>query len=217
MPGELFLAFLNLCGFFVLLFIAEILHDKFHVHVEHSRKFLHVAGGLYALLTPLWIHSLWILITLTLIALFTLWYTKRKGLLKSLHGVSRQSFGSVLFLIPISFCYLYSLYTGKPIYFYLPILLMIISDTLAFYAGRKFNWLRYKTGRMHKTVGGSIAFFGSAFLISWFMLGANRQILLLSVGIAMVTTLIEARSQGGWDNLFVPLSAVLCIWLWGIL
>src|SRR6185503_17602336 len=88
----------------LLIITAELLHKKFHWASEHSRKFLHVSGGILSLMLPLFFHSHWWVLGLTAIAFIILLITYLKKMLPSVHQVKRYSVGSLLFPLPVYAC-----------------------------------------------------------------------------------------------------------------
>jgi dolichol kinase len=106
---------------------------------------------------------------------------------------------------------------GGTIYYFLPILILSVCDPIAALCGKKWSLGRYSVWGNRKTIVGSTAFFVSAFLLSAFFvipntINVNCGLMVCAV-VAAVSTLLEAISDKGYDNLFIPLSvaAVLVI------
>ncbi len=100
----------------------------------------------------------------------------------------------------------------------MPILILAICDPLAALFGKKWPVMPYKTFGYSKTGVGSLAFFSSAFCLSFLLLLFFKPslpfgVLLVSLQVATVTTLAEAITHKGFDNLTIPLSALLVLTL----
>jgi dolichol kinase len=211
---------------FLLLFLAIIVAAQFmykaSVDTEKSRKFVHVSGGILSLFLPYFIDSHWYVLGLCSIAFLTLLITWIRKDLPGIHKTKRKSVGSVIFPIPVYICFAVDLEPRDThIGFYLPVLLLTFSDTIAEWSGKK--WGKYGPAFFggKKTLIGSLFFFVSAVLLilgvmiytdNWtitFTLNDLYPVLI----IASVATVAELVSMNGWDNLTVPLSVLAVIWI----
>ena len=135
----------------------------------------------------------------------------------SVHETKRVSFGSILFPIPIYICFFASKYLNNDTVFYLPVALMTISDTVAEWGGKK--WGRYARSffRGQKTLAGSLCFALSSFVICFFLLllfnsFSYIQLVGYALLLTLVTTLAELFTLKGFDNLAVPLAALIILY-----
>src|SRR3546814_5691864 len=103
--------------------------------------------------------------------------------------------------------------------YYLPIMVLAISDPLAALSGKKWPWRPYRIAGATKTILGSLVFFMSAFLIVLF---SWRYVNLSSLAIAhvwasaftaLLATLAEAVSSDGYDNVSIPLTVIVSLFL----
>ena len=152
---------------FLLMFaLVEWLHRRRGLSVEHSRKIAHVLGGGIALVFPFFLEKWWQIVLLGLLFTALLAVSKQLGLLGSIHKVQRKTVGSIIFPLPIVICFVAFLEKGQPIFYLLPIAVLTFSDTLAFIFGRRFRWRPFQIWGCDKSLGGSLAFLISAFILS---------------------------------------------------
>ena len=139
-------------------------------------------------------------------------------LLPSINAVSRKTAGSLLYPIIVYGCYLMYGNYGEYVFYYIPILILAICDPIAALTGKTWVIGEYTVFGKTKTFLGSGAFLTSAFITSFVLLLAISkapifEALILSVLISAITTVAEAFSHGGYDNLTIPGSATLLLLL----
>ncbi len=207
---------LILAGCYLVLFmVAELLYHVFKVKAEITRKFVHAGTGLLALLFPVLLDNHWWVLLLCASFAVILVCSLRFNLLKSINAIDRKSVGSLAYPVAVYGCYLSYSYQGHQyIYYYLPIMVLAISDPLAALCGKKWPWGPYRIGGATKTAMGSLAFFVSAFLIvllSWryvYLSSAGTSNVLAFALIALLATAAEALSRDGYDNVSIPLTVI---------
>ncbi len=209
-----------LSGAFLSLFVvAEVLYHSFKVKAELTRKLVHFGTGILSLSFPLLLSKHWFVLALCASFALILISSLRFNLLKSINAIDRKSYGSLCYPIAVYSCFLIQSWYGKQsnfyggyLIYYLPLLILAISDPLAALVGKRWSWLPYKVGIGTKTMSGSLAFFGSALFISIgaffaFQISLSFELLVGScVLIAAITAVSESVSRNGFDNLFIPLS-----------
>ncbi|MBU6340933.1 MAG: phosphatidate cytidylyltransferase [Bacteroidetes bacterium] len=209
--------FLLLSGGFLLLFgICEYLYHVRKWQVENTRKVAHAGSGLLALSFPFILEDYRLVFLICGAFLLILVVTKYTKLLRSIHAVARVTYGSSMFPIVVSICFWFYSRDHDLIKFYLPILVMALADPAACLFGRRFPMMKlYKK----KTLGGSLVFFATAFCLgvfcfNAFQTGAGVELWIFKCALlALCTTLAEALSQKGSDNLTIPLSALgVLVW-----
>lgn len=213
---------LILAGCYLVLFtLGELFYHVFRVKVELTRKFVHVGTGLLALLFPILLDSHWWVLLLCTSFGILLICSLRFDLLKSINAIDRKSVGSLAYPIAVYGCYLaYTHQQGQVVYYYLPILILAISDPLAALSGKKWPLGSYNIMGAHKTATGSVTFFVSAFLITFavwpygysYSLHSDR--VLASIVIALSATVAEALSRDGYDNITIPIAVALALALY---
>jgi dolichol kinase len=209
-------ALIFLLIFCLLLIITHSLYKSFKVSSNCSRKFLHVCGGTLSLFFPLFLRShCWVLVLCTVSFVFLL-ITYREGWLPAVHQTSRLSFGSVIFPVPIYICFFTALKFENDVFFYLPVSLLVISDTAAEWGGKKWGRLSRSFFNGQKTAMGSLCFAGSSLIISVVWLGyvfdlSVAKSLMISLFISIIVTITELVSLRGLDNITVPISALVLL------
>src|SRR5690606_13845847 len=149
---------LILAGCYLALFaLGELLYHAFKVNAEITRKIVHAGTGLLALLFPLLLDShWWVLLLCASFAAILLW-SLRSNMLKSINAIDRKSVGSLAYPVAVYGCYLAYNYQGQQyIHYYLPIMVLAISDPLAALCGKKWPWGPYRIGGATKTAMGSL-------------------------------------------------------------
>ena len=197
--------------------ISELLHRKLKVKPEHSRKFLHVSGGLMCLLFPSIFNSHWWLLVLAAVAFSILLITYKKKLLPSVHQTKRYSLGSVLFPIPVYLCFLFAELQQNFLFFYIPVSLLAISDTAAEIGGNTWGHKTKQFFGGQKTLAGSASFFITAFLVCFIWLNLvtlfpAAEATKISLIISFSTAITETVTLHGWDNLSVPAVATVVLY-----
>jgi phytol kinase len=203
-------------GIFLLLVgTAHFLYRVLKISSEHSRKFLHVSGGVLALCAPLFFTSHWLVLALCSLAFLLLLFTYLKHWLPAIHQINRKSIGSVIFPIPIYVCFLVAINQNDDLLFYLPISFLTISDTIAEWAGKKWGTHSMKFMNDQKTLAGATGFMLSSLFIAigWGIILKTGfgQMVWLSIVASLIATATELISTKGLDNLTVPLITLACL------
>jgi phytol kinase len=202
-----------LSGAFLILFgTAEVLYHYFKVKVELTRKIVHLGTGLLTMLFPIMLNSHWWVLMLCSSFAVILIISLKYNLLKSVNAIERESVGSIAFPVSVYGCYLaFTYFDHQYVYFYLPILILAICDPIAALTGKRWPRGRYKFNGSNKTLMGSAMFFLSAFiLIITLSLMGHTMTRVVSRGfaIALVSTISEAVSGKGYDNITIPVSVL---------
>jgi uncharacterized protein (TIGR00297 family) len=209
-----------LFSFFLILLIgvAEGLRKKYPAYQEATRKLVHMVTGLLIALTPFAIQCKWPLVGLALFFVLFNWLAIRHGWLNGLHNTARPTLGTVFY--PLSFLilllWLWDDYRSALV---IAMLIMAISDATAALVGRSVARPRiYYLGPEGKSLQGSLAMFGSSFVIVVICLFLNPSphpatlsILWIAAMTAIMATACEAISFTGSDNLTVPLGAAFVL------
>jgi len=212
-------------SFLGLFSLAEILYHYFKVKVELTRKLVHFGTGILSLLFPILLSNHWFVLALCLSFAVILITSLKFDLLKSINAIDRKSYGSLCYPLAVYSCFLIQSWYGEQsnfyggyLIYYLPLLILAISDPMAALVGKRWSWKPFKVGNGTKTVAGTLAFFGTAFVISIcafyaFQISLSLDLLLLSCFlISIVTGLSEAVSRNGFDNLFIPLTGAISVY-----
>lgn len=191
-------------------------------HAEVSRKAVHVAIGLYALVLPLLFDARWPVVCLILMSLALMAWLRRptsraSGLGATIHAVERRSFGDVWLALAIGFVFLQS--EGRYIVYALPIAIIAISDAAAALTGTSYGRMRFAIQGGVKSWEGVVAFFAVTLIIAMVMLllltdVPRINVVVLSLTVATFAATVEAVSWRGLDNLFVPIATHLFLSGW---
>ncbi len=205
-------------GIFIVLGMAELIRNKQGWPPESTRQFVHIFIGLIVCICPfLFKHNIQ-LITLSSLFIVINWIFLKSDKFASMHATMRKSYGTVYF--PFSVMILSYFWWDKPISFILAILVLAIADPIAATIGAKGR-TSYYPWRDKKSRRGSLAMFGSAFLI--IMLGTDLLsriygasffipfpvLIGLSLFTAFSAAMAESISFRGSDNLSIPLATFL--------
>ena len=157
-----------------------------------SRKTIHLLGSIIVCVGALFIdYKLYILIAVAFIPIMLMFRSRK---LKSLSDRQAKSYGEMLFPAGIG---LGALLAPSQDIFIAAILVLGISDTLAFFTGK---YIKSPKIIFDKTMLGSFTFFLSTFII----LALFAPSIWLAIVIALLATIVELFSSRGLDNLTIP-------------
>lgn len=176
---------------------------------EWTRKLVHFGGGIVSAALPWVIGSHWTVLALGAVFAGIIGGTKRLGLLRSVHGVSRASQGGIYF--PLAVYLLFLLSANRPVFYLISILVLVVSDTMAALVGSRYGRAVYPVEKDSRSLEGSAVFFLTTFLIVHLPLLLLTEMdraatVVIGIQLALVVTFFEAISVGGNDNLIVPLA-----------
>ncbi|HSE61897.1 MAG TPA: hypothetical protein VLA88_06435 [Candidatus Saccharimonadales bacterium] len=190
--------------------VLELVAANLRPPAEVARKIGHMLAGIAAALLPFVLDYKEIALLGALFVPAVL-VSMKLQMFKSVHSVSRKTYGEVYF--PLAICLSALLFPDQLLYSY-AVLTLGVSDALASLVGVRFGRKKYKVRDGHKSYEGSIAFFVSTLLIGiglvlWLVEdAADLAVVAIWSGIlASALTVVEARGHKGVDNLYVPLAA----------
>lgn len=205
---------------FLLIFIAnEFIYKRFNIESEYTRKSVHVLSGLLTLFLPLAFQNHFPVLILSIEFLLLLIISIKFNFFKCINNVSRKTFGSFLFPVSIYITFFFSIKYSDKALFYIPILILSLSDPLAAIAGKLSKKNKNKKEDKisdNKTFTGSFSFFISSFFISFFIIYIFykinlTEIIILSLIISLSSTFIEKISKKGLDNISVPVIVLIIL------
>lgn len=201
-------------AFLSMLVLAELWRRLGTPKPEHTRKLVHLGGGIACLFFPFLIDSPWVVLVmaLPLTALFVA--GSKLGFLKSLHGVGRKSRGAEYY--PLAVFLVFVLTRGRPWLYLAAVLVLAMADAFAALIGSRYGVVRYEVEDETKSLEGSLVFLVIAFLAIHLpvllMTDLPRPVCVLAaLLVAALVTGFEAISLEGADNLFVPLAVVVIL------
>jgi len=205
---------LIICGIYTVIFtIAELWRHFGKPAPELTRKFVHLTGGLTALSFAYVFKSHWSVLFLISLFFFIILISKKLNLLKSVHGVDRETSGGIYFPLAVYITFVASRLIGNSDYYFLSILILAVSDSLAALIGTSYGVKKYQVNEERKSIEGSVIFFLSTYIIisAGLLLLTDfgrPESILAGVYIATLVTAFEAISWKGTDNLYIPLGTI---------
>lgn len=186
---------------------------------EVSRKSVHVLMGAICLSFP-WVFDrplpVWILAALATVplAVVRLVPKLRAGMGSALHGISRPSYGEVLFAPSVAAVFHYS--GGDPFLHGIPIGILTLADAASALGGTRWGKRRYGCGGGFKSVEGSLIFLATAFLCVFLplWLGGRTEMvhaLWIALTLSTLAMMAEGISDQGFDNLVIPVFSVFVL------
>ncbi|NLE35669.1 MAG: phosphatidate cytidylyltransferase [Bacteroidales bacterium] len=222
MGNIIVLSFIYLTGISLLLVANELFYRRLNPPGEITRKLAHFSSLLATMPFPYIFPSHWYVLVLAVLFAAVLFTTRRGKLLKSIHDIDRRSMGSYLLPISVYITFLGADLLDNKILYILPILILAVCDPLAAILGINIKTFNHKISifglKLNKTWLGTSAFLSSSFIISLIALFYFRGVFdlktfWLALLVAVVTMLAELVSWRGSDNLSIPLSALLVLYL----
>ncbi len=194
----------------LLVAIADILSSLLPNDPELTRKVVHIGSGNVILLAWWFNISQEVIVSAAIIAGAIAIISYMIPILPSIESVGRKSFGTLFYAISIGVltaCF----WQNSPQYTVIGILIMAWGDGMAAIIGQRFGQHTYQIGQITKSWEGSLAMAVASFMVTelvlLFLEGITWQVLFVSLIIALISTILEAFSKFGIDNLTVPLSS----------
>ena len=187
-----------------LFFMMDYVKKWFSLESEDSRKIVHVSSLLTVCTWPFFLDKYGIYIICILFILINI-YTKKAGMFKAVHTVRRATIGAEILPVGIMISTFFFLPENRTSFIY-GILIVCFSDLMAELVGKKLKFYEYKIFGQKKSLGGSIAFFISTFLItSGMLIYLGTDIIISHVMIiSVLLCLVEAVHTFGLDNFTLP-------------
>lgn len=202
--------FLSLVG------LGEILRGLNLCSQEATRKFVHLTGGVVSLSFAYLFKSHWTILGLCIAFVSLMVFTKKFGLLPSVHGVKRKSSGDLLHPIAIYLTFSVTSHMERPDFYLISIMVLSVSDALAAIIGVSYGFKVFRVEEEKKSIEGSFIFLLSTFLIvhlGLLLLTHTGRIesVLIALLIAVLVTCFEAISLGGADNIIIPFGTLFIL------
>jgi dolichol kinase len=198
---------------FLLILVTEYLWRNKKIHVETSRKLIHMGTGIIVAFMPFFItYDMIKLLSIAFLAVIFISY--KLHILQSIHAVKRVTIGELLYPIGIGIC---AFLEPAVWIFTAAILHLAIADSVASIAGIKWGKrTRYMVVTHGKSLVGSFAFFVASVLILAstipFVAPASLPQLSLLLGFApLVLVLTENLSLLGTDDLTIPVAVIVLL------
>lgn len=205
---------------FAAIGIAEGLRKAFRWPAEFTRKFIHIAVGMWSVGTALLFTSKWFAIIppASFIALNYISY--RRNTFAAMETGDKSNLGTVYFPIAFVVVILLTFDVSKAM-MVAALMPMTWGDAFAAIIGKRWGRRKYTIAGATRSIEGSVAMFVFSFVGVFIVLLAMEQLagsdVLWAVIFALVTaaaaTLVESISVRGLDNLTVPAASLLALWL----
>jgi phytol kinase len=199
---------------FAMIGAAEGLRKWRGYSVDFTRKFIHIAVGMWAYGTVLLFERriFAILPPLSFVAInaFSYW----RGTFKAMETGERGNLGTLYF--PLSFAALIWVFWGRPHLIVAGLMPMTWGDALAAVVGRRIGRRRYTVLGSTRSVEGSMTMFFAGWVatsVALMLLGTGDPLtaLWVSAVTAFGAAIVEAVSPWGIDNLTVPAVSALIL------
>jgi phytol kinase len=202
-PLALVIAFLA-----AVILLAEGLNRMITAEAELTRKVVHIGAGNVILIAWWFQIPPWMGISAAVIAGIIALLSYFLPILPSINSVGRKSLGTFFYAMSLGILMAW-FFPETPQYAAIGILTMAWGDGLAALIGQHLGRHPYKVLGSTKSWEGSLTMATVSYLVCWSILllqeGNFWQIWLISLIIAVITTVFEAVSKLGIDNLTVPI------------
>lgn len=195
---------------FLILIFAEYLSRYKGVHSELTRKIVHVLVGMFVAFWPFFLSWRQIQV-LSVLFLIVVLVSIKLSIFNSIHAVSRNKLGEVLFAVIIG---LLAVLSTNQWVFAAAMLHLSLADGLAAVIGLAYgDGNSYRIMGRTKSLAGSLAFFfASLAIMMWYLAFSGVQPSAVTVlWLPVIATIAENLSGEGTDNLVIPLLVALVL------
>ena len=200
--------------------VAELLGARLGYGSDFTRKLIHIGVGMISWALPFLFLTPWPFVAAALTFALLNLLDWRFGFLASMASSDRANLGTVYF--PLAAAAVAILLWEQPPLMVAALMPLTWGDGLAAPVGRALGTVSYTVWGHTRTLQGSAAFFGAGLLFTWLALWlipgppaiSPLGALAPAVAVMIVTTLVEAVSVWGLDNLTVTLAAVVTLLAW---
>lgn len=200
-----------------ILALGEGLRRGLKLGVEFTRKFVHIGVGMVAFLLVALFQNWQFAIIPPLVFVVVNFISYRRQIFSGMETGQKGQLGTVYF--PISFAILIPILWQFPAILVTSLMPMTWGDAFAAIIGKRFGAHTYNEMGQTKSIEGSLAMFAFSFvavtltfLIFYAPLTTS---LIVGIVVALVTTMVEAFSPWGLDNLTVPIASAVLLMLLG--
>lgn len=178
---------------------------------EASRKYVHILLSNVWIIYLFFIDSMWAACVLPIAFVFINLLSYKFKLIKSIEREKNDGLGTVYYAVSMLVVSIISYCVGNPIVGASGILIMGYGDGLAAIVGKKIKSQKYKIGDTVKSIAGSLTMFVVGLVISFIILKilGIKYLFLDVICISVVSTILEAISIKGLDNITVPVIVTL--------
>jgi phytol kinase len=209
---------------FGIIGLAEGLRRWRGYSADFTRKFIHIGVGMLSWVLHLLFDNPWPFVAAAVAFMVINYLDWRYGFFAAMASSNRSNLGTVYF--PLAAAVVAIVFWEQPPLMVAALMPLTWGDGLAPVVGKAFGRRVYTIGvgghTAARTVEGSTGFFFACFLFTWLALWAVPGLpeitplaaLLPALVITICTTLIEAISLWGVDNLTITVVAIIILSLW---
>lgn len=205
---------------FAVIGLAEGLRRKAGYGSSFTRKVVHIAVGMMSWALPFLFESPWPFVAAALLFALINLLDWRFGFFAAMASSDRSNLGTVYF--PLAAAAVALLFWDRPPLMVAALMPLTWGDGIAPVIGKAFGRHTYTIMGHSRTLQGSAAFFVAGLLFTWLALFlipgpphiSAAQALLVALVIMGSTTLIEAVSLWGLDNLTITAAAIAILSFW---
>ena len=199
---------------------AELLRRRLGYSSSFTRKVVHIGVGMMSWGLPFLFNSPWPFVIAALFFAVVNFLDWRYGFFASMASADRSNLGTVYF--PLAAAAVAVLFWEEPPLMVAALMPLTWGDGIAPVVGRAFGRHSYTVLGHRRTLQGSAGFFLAGFLFTWLALwaipGPPAVDAMAAQTVAAVlvasTTVVEAVSVWGIDNVTITACAVLILSLW---
>jgi phytol kinase len=205
---------------FGVIALGEVLRRIGHRPPEFTRKFIHIGVGMWVIGTVL-LFETWYLALIppaTFVVINAVSYIR--GTFKAMESEERERLGTIFF--PIAFGAVVYYFWCQPVLMVASMMPLTWGDAMAGILGGRYGHYHYTIGKQTRSLEGSIAMLfwswvttSLALFVMPYLMGKpliDWMLALIYGGVvALVSTLVEAWSPWGIDNLTIPAAAALML------
>ncbi len=205
---------------FGLIGLAEGLRRRQNYSSDFTRKMIHIGVGMMCWVLHLLFDTPWFFIAACIAFMVLNFLDWRYGFVAAMASGDRSNLGTVYFPF-VAGLVAYLLWDSPPL-MVAAMMPLTWGDGMAPVIGRKYGRFTYTVHQSTRTLEGSLAFFGFAFLFTWlalFIIQGEPNLtaataVLPALTIALITAVVEAVSQWGLDNLTITAVAIAILQWW---
>ncbi len=201
---------------FASLGIAEGLRKVFRLSPEFTRKFVHIAVGMWSVGTVLLFQSRWMAIIPPASFVLLNYISYKKETFKAMESADKSNLGTIYF--PLAFVFIVLLFWDTPNKLVAALMPLTWGDAMAAVLGKQYGHIKYTVFGHTRSVEGTVSMvlfsLISVFLALWLLppsMGVGTSFL-IAVAVSLVAAAVEAASPWGIDNLLIPAAAGLILY-----
>ena len=215
------LGFLICVGYvFAIIGGAGLLQRTFGYGTDFTRKVIHIGVGMMSWFLPVLFDTRWPFVVAALFFALLNLLDWRFGFFSAMASTDRNNLGTVYF--PLAAAAVVIIFWERPPLMVAALMPLTWGDGIASVIGRSFGRHSYTVFGHRRTLQGSAGFFLAGMFFTWLALWvvpgppAIGPVVSLAPAVAIMssTTLIEAVSIWGLDNITITAAAILILSVW---